>query len=121
MDRVVYEEQVEKFSLGRKTGLSSRNWKARHMRLTKQALSYGENANAVPKLEILVTAISLLFTNPTPTDHPEAKGGAHYITIRFFEGGVFDLLVKCSCAESKQKWIAAFTEALERSKGSQVV
>ena len=120
-DRVLYEDTVEKFSLGRSTGLQTRNWKSRHMRLTRTTLAYSESPNAVPKLEVPVTAISIVFTDPSTADHPEAKGNANYLVIRMHEAGVFNLLVKCPSAEAKQKWIAAFKEALTRSKGSQLV
>eukprot|EP00672_Neobodo_designis_P024558 CAMPEP_0174835356 /NCGR_PEP_ID=MMETSP1114-20130205/5366_1 /TAXON_ID=312471 /ORGANISM="Neobodo designis, Strain CCAP 1951/1" /LENGTH=122 /DNA_ID=CAMNT_0016069303 /DNA_START=67 /DNA_END=435 /DNA_ORIENTATION=- len=120
-DRVLFEDKVDKYSLGRSTGLTARNWKSRHMRLTKMSLAYSENANAVPKLEIPVTAISVLFTDPDRSLHPEAKGNGNFLMVRLFDGGVFDLLIKCPTPETKQKWIASFKEALERSKGSQIV
>jgi hypothetical protein len=120
-EKVLFEDKVEKFSLGRSTGLTTRNWKSRNMKLTTRSLAYGESPNAVPKLEIPVTAISVLFTDPDRSVHPEAKGNGNFLMVRLFDGGVFDLLLKCPTPETKQKWIASFREALERSKGSQVV
>jgi hypothetical protein len=121
MDKILFEDQVEKFSLGRSTGLSSRNWKKRHLKVTRMSLSYSEKQGTAPKLEVPITAVSLLFTNPSPQDHPEAKGGAPFIMVRLHENGVFNLLFRAPSDEAKQKWIAAFTEALQRSKGSQIV
>jgi hypothetical protein len=120
-DKVLYEDTVEKFALGRSTGVQTRNWKSRHMRLTRHAFSYADKAGAKPKLEVPVTAISVLFTNPTPNEHSEAKAGGNFLMVRLHDNGVFNLLVKCPSPEAKQKWIAAFQEALTKSKGSQIV
>ena len=120
MGDVLYEGQVEKYAMGRKTGVSAKNWKTRHMKLTRSTLSYAEKPNAQPKLEVPVNAVSLLFTNPTKDDHPEVSSG-HYLMMRLFENGVFNLLVKLTDETEKRKWVAAFAEAMSKNKGYQQV
>lgn len=121
MDSVVYEGVVEKFSLGRSTGVSTRNWKKRHMRLTRSTFCYMEKPTADPKLDVPITAISLVFTRPTKQEHPEANPSAPMICLRLFENGVFNLLVKCASEEEKAKWLAGFREVLQNVKGCQFV
>ncbi len=120
MGDVVFEGKVEKFSLGRTVGITTRNWKSRTMTLTRSTLSYGDGGSSTPKLEVPISAISIVFRNPSTFEHAEAKGNAPYIMIRLFENGVFNLLVKCPNEVDKAKWITAFTETLERVKGAQM-
>ena len=120
MGDVIYEGKVEKFSLGRTTGLTTRNWKTRTMTLTRSTLAYGDGGSS-PKLEVPITAVSLVFRDPTPSEHPEAKGSGYFLMIRLFENGVFNLLLKCPNDVEKAKWVSVLTEALARVKGAQVV
>lgn len=118
---VIYEGKVEKFSMGRTAGFRWRNWKTRHMRLTNSQLGVFDSEKCTSaKLLIPVSAISLVFTNPSKTEHPEASGGNMFI-VRLFTNGVFDLLVKVASQEEKSAWIDAFNRSLRNVKGAQVV
>lgn len=121
MGDVVYEGQVDKFSLGRSTGLTTRNWKSRHMRLTRSTLSYMDKPNGTAKLEVPVSAISLVFTNPSKAEHEEANPNQPQFALRLFENGVFTLLVKAPNDAEKAKWLSALRDVLAKSKGTQVV
>lgn len=123
MSDVVYEGKVEKFSLGRSTGVGARNWKTRHMRLTQSVLSYGDGPSATPKLEIPISAVSLLFRNPTTAEHAEASGSGagNMIMLRLFANGVFNLLIKAPNDVEKSKWVTALSDVLGKVKGAQVV
>ena len=121
MGDCVYEGTVEKFSLGRSTGLTTRNWKTRHMRLSRQSLAYMDKPGASPKLEVPISAISLVFSQPTKAEHPEADPGKPMLCIRMFENGVFNLLIKIPSEAEKAKWLAGLREALASVKGTQFV
>ena len=121
MGDCIYEGTVEKFSLGRSTGLTTRNWKTRHMRLTRSTLAYMDKPGAAPKLEVPINAISLVFSQPTKAEHEEADPTKPMLCVRIFENGVFNLLMKIPSEGEKAKWLAGFREALATNKGVQFV
>lgn len=118
---MICEGTVSKFAMGRSTGLSIRNWKTRHMVLTRSNLQYMERAGAEPKHDMWVNAISAVWANPTKADHPQANPNKPMFMIRVWSHGVFDLLVDCVTALEKEKWINGLKEALKESKGVQWV
>ena len=123
MDSVLYSGNVEKYSMGRGTGIRARNWKTRFMKVTRQALQIYDSANSSnPKFEVPTSAISLCFAAPTKEEHPEATNPNLMIMIRLFDNGVFNLLIKCKDAEDKAHWLAALRSGLtELVKGFQMV
>jgi hypothetical protein len=116
----VYSCSVEKYSLGRSTGLTAHNWKKRHFAVTSSTLSYADKAGATPKLEVPLSAVSLLFTRPGKQEHPMAGGSAPMLVIRFHESGVFNLLLKLPGEEEKERLVQALQQALVNSKGFQI-
>lgn len=110
---------VSKYAMGRSTGFSVKNWKQRHLTLTRYTLAYAEKQGAEPKHEMYVNAISVVWQNPTSRDHPEADAGKPMILLRVWSHGVFDLLVNCVTPLEKEKWINGLKEALKDMKGVQ--
>jgi hypothetical protein len=118
---LVYEGEAEKYSLGRSTGLTSHGWKKRTFALTKETVSYAEKAGAKPKLEIPVSAISVIFTAPTKQDHEMVVAGQPMFMVRLHENGVFNLLVKCPSEADKARFLAGLRSVLKDSAGFQEV
>lgn len=115
------EGTVSKFSMGRSTGISIKNWKTRHMILTKDSLQYMERPGAEPKHNMHANAISVIWTKPTAKDHPRADPSKPMILLRVWSNGVFDLLIDCLTQLEKDKWVNAFKQLLGKSKGVQIV
>ena len=123
-DRELYSGSVEKYSMGRSTGLRAKNWKTRHMKVTRNNLSIFEKTNsATPKFNIPIGAVSIVFVTPTKSVHPEASGTYvnNMFALRLFENGVFTLLVRAHTPEEKIAWLKCLKEATDRSKGVQFV
>ena len=122
MEACIYSGEVSKYSMGRGTGIGAKNWKNRFLKITRGHLQLYDSQTATnPKFEIPHNAISILFTNPDGSLHPEAKSKVPMILLRLFENGVFNLLIKMESEEAKQKWIAALREANKNNKGFQVI
>jgi hypothetical protein len=113
------EGTVEKFSMGRSTGLSIKNWKTRHLLLSKDTFQYSEKQGAAPKHVMHPNAISVVWTNPTPRDHP--KAGPNMFMVRVWSNGVFDLLVNCITKIEHEKWITSLRQLIGKNKGVQFV
>ena len=124
MDTVLYAGDVEKYSMGRSTGLRAKNWKTRHIKITRSTFTIYEKAtNPTPKFQCPMSAISIIFTDPDPAVHIEANGNyqANMFAIRLFDNGVFTLLVRAHTPEEKTRWLTALREAGERVKGLQYI
>lgn len=121
MDALLYGADVEKYSMGRGTGLRTKNWKVRHVKVTRLTFSIYNNAAApTAKFEIPVSAVSLVFQEPKKEDHPEATRPCT-VMVRLFDNGVYDLLLRTKNEEGKAKLVAALREATKNSKGVQFV
>ena len=138
---------LAKFSLGRSVGISSANWKQRHLKLTSHrflyskpndaAVSPGSPTSSSPRhegqeasealFECPLSAVSVLFTQPTPDDHAEVKRvpaeeRSLLFALRLFENGVFTVLLKAEDPTEKDIWVAALTDVLrKKSRNVQIV
>lgn len=118
---MICEGTVKKYSMGRSTGVSFRNWKTRSLVLTVKNLSYMEKPGAPPKHEMFVNGISVVWKNPTKKDHDQADPNKPMFMLRIWSHGVFDLLVDCITQVEKEKWMTGLQQALKDSKGVQWV
>lgn len=120
MADALHSSFVEKYSLGRGS-LGIMNWKKRFMYVSPIALKVAETTTSVnPKLDVPIQHLSMLFTNPTSRDHPEATK-PYCFMLRLFDGGAYNLLVHCDDDADKAKWINAIRTATKRNKGFQVI
>jgi hypothetical protein len=129
LERRVTEGALKKFSMGRSFGIKPQNWKSRYFKITSQYLtifkSYDNNS---VQFECPLSAISIVFAQPTPQIHKEctsngANNAALMFALRLFDNGVYTLLVQASSPEEKAHWIAALASAImeKHTKGFQLV
>lgn len=118
MDRILQSGNLQKFSMGRSTGIRAKNWKLRFIKLTFSTFTICDNSDSNPKFEIPVSAMSIVFESPSKAIHPEA-GSPNFFCIRLFDNGVYTLALLAENQEEKQAWLAALKQATEKVKGVQ--
>ena len=125
MERTVIAGTLSKYSMGRSVGIKPQNWKSRYFKLTTQHFTIFDSSETSPVLfECPLSAISLVFAQPTPEIHKECKSSSVMLMfgVRLFENGVFTLLMQASNQEEKARWVQALADTIkEKSKGFQLV
>lgn len=125
MERTVTSGTLKKFSMGRSVGIKPQNWQTRFFKLTTHHFTIFDSSEESPvRFECPLSAISLLFLQPTADTHKECTGSDVMLmfALRLFDNGVFTLVLQASNQEEKARWVQMLKDTIsEKSKGFQVV
>jgi hypothetical protein len=121
LDEVLFQGNVDKFSMGRAVGFQTKNWKTRFVKVTRTEITYTDKEGSPPKGSFSTQLVSMLIENPGSEVHPEANGKQTMVAARLHDGGVFTLLLRPLNCQDKEKLFAAMLEAVKRFKGVQLI